>query len=91
MSWPDFINGSFELAGGLATWFNVRRLLRDKQVKGVYWPIWILMTVWGFWNLYYYAQLGQWCSLLGGIALAFGNLIWVVLAAYYGRKNKWTT
>lgn len=84
---PDLINGAFELAGGLATWLNVKRLLRDKQVRGVYWPIWILMTAWGFWNLYYYTQLGQIFSLLGGIALAFGNLVWVVMAVYYGRNN----
>lgn len=88
MNLADWINGAFELAGGVMTWLNVARLRRDKEIKGVYWPLWIFFTAWGFWNLFYYPYLQQWVSFVGGIFLAFGNLVWVSLAFYYERKRK---
>ena len=32
---PDYVNGTFEVLGSLAIWFNVRALHRHKQVRGV--------------------------------------------------------
>ena len=85
---PDFINGSFEVVGGLLCWVNVKRLLKDKTIQGVYWPIQAFFTSWGVWNLYYYPTLHQWASFVGGIFLVLGNGTWVIMAAYYERKNK---
>ena len=85
---PDAINGLFELFGGVVSWFNVRRLYRDKCVRGVSIPAWAFFAVWGFWNLYYYPQLGQWASLFGTLAIVSANATWFVLAAHYTRKGQ---
>ena len=84
---PDHVNGIFELGGGLLTWLSVRRLVIDKEVKGVsWWPIWFF-TVWGIWNLYYYPHLDQWWSFVGGIFIVVANTVWLVLLVYYGRRQ----
>lgn len=83
----DVMNGVFELGGSLMGWMNVRKLLRDKSVKGVYWPTQVFFALWGWWNLYYYPSLDQWFSFLGGVFLVVGNTTWVVLALKY-RSGK---
>lgn len=85
---PDLINGVFETVGGLMCWMNVQKVLKDKSVAGVYWPIQAFFSAWGLWNLYYYPTLNQWASFVGGVFLVVGNTIWTVLAAYYARKDK---
>lgn len=85
MQGPDLINGAFELAGGALCWLNVQKILKDKCVIGVYWPIQAFFTAWGVWNLFYYPLLGQWASFVGGVFLVIGNTVWVVLAAYYAK------
>lgn len=85
---PDMINGSFEVLGGILGWLNVRQLIKDKTVKGVYWPVQLFFFVWGVWNLYYYPSLGQWYSFFGGICIVTGNLAWVVFAIYYLKFAK---
>lgn len=84
---PDLINAAFEVGGGLLCWGNVRRLLKDRQVKGVSWGVSTFFSVWSAWNCLFYPLLGQWCSFLGGIALFISNTTWVVLAIRF-RKNK---
>ena len=82
----DIANGLFETAGAIVNWLNVRAIWKDKQVKGVYWPVWIFFSAWGLWNLWYYPALGQWFSWWGGIFLVTSNLMWCALAYRY-RKN----
>lgn len=84
----DIINGSFELVGAIINWLNVMRLWKDKQVKGVYYPVWIFFTLWGMWNIYYYPSLTQMWSLIGAIVMTISNLIWVILAIYFSRSSK---
>ena len=79
-------NPKSQIIGGLLCWFNVQKLLKDKSVVGVYWPIQAFFSLWGLWNLYYYPALGQWASFVGGLFLVLGNTAWVVLAAYYSRS-----
>lgn len=43
----DWINGGFELIGGFLCWFNVKKLLKDKRIDGVYWPVTAFFTLWG--------------------------------------------
>jgi hypothetical protein len=76
----DLVNGLFELLGAFLTWRNFAQLMRDREVKGVYWPTTFFFLVWGIWNLYYYPSLGQWLSFLAGIILCAGNAAWVFLA-----------
>jgi hypothetical protein len=85
--WPDAINAAFELVGAFLNWTNVRRLMRDKKVRGVYWPAWAFFALWGWWNLLYYGPfLGQWLSGAAGIIMVIANTTWVVLAIKYRRN-----
>lgn len=80
---PDLVNGSFEFVAGLLGILNVRRVLKDKKIVGV--SLWMsgFITLWGFWNLFYYPYLGQWASFVGGILLVVTNTTWVSLGLYY--------
>ena len=82
---PDFINGGFEAVGGIMTWFNVRRLLKDKKVRGVDWRIAGFWSSWSLWNIVYYPLLNQPLSWLAGLVLAVGNLAWLGLAYIYRK------
>jgi len=88
MNIPDLINGSFELCGGLLCWFNVKKLLIEKEIKGVYWPIQGFFSAWGLFNIFFYSNLQQWSSFLGGIFMVIANITWVVLAWYYTKANQ---
>jgi hypothetical protein len=83
----DLINGGFELCSGLFQIANILRLIKDKEVKGVSLSSFILYTVWGLWNLYYYPSLGQSLSFIGGIFIVVTNMIWLGLAIYYKQFN----
>jgi hypothetical protein len=87
MNTPDLINGLFEAGGALLSWLNVKRLLRDRTVQGVYWPITGFWSLWGAWNIFFYSHLACWASFAGGLALVIGNTVWVVLAAYYAYRR----
>lgn len=86
MSWPDLVNGLFELCGGLLLFRNCFVLHRDKMVRGVSWSVTAFFAAWGYWNLFYYPHLDQWMSFAGGVVIVTANSIWVVMAIYY-RKN----
>ncbi len=83
----DVINGTFEIVGAVAIFFNVRQLWKDKEVKGVYWPSVFFFFSWGVWNLFYYPSLDQWFSLFGGILLAIGNVVWLLLLLKFSMEN----
>lgn len=82
----DVGNAMFELVGALLGWLNVRQLLRDRSVSGVYWPVTAFFAAWGYWNLFYYPALGQWFSAWAGALLALANTAWVVLALRFRRR-----
>jgi hypothetical protein len=77
----DHINGAFEFVGALFTWRNALQLYRDREIRGVYWPIWAFFAAWGVWNLWYYPSIGQRWSFYAGVLLVCGNLAWVAQAA----------
>jgi fatty acid desaturase len=82
---PDHINAAFEGLGAVFTWRNALQLHRDRQVRGVYWPITAFFAAWGVWNLYFYPAIGQWWSFGAGAFLVIGNLAWVALAVKWRR------
>lgn len=88
MAWPDIVNGSYELLGAPFILLSVLKLYRDKTIKGVSWTAVLFFTTWGYWNLFYYPYLGQWCSFAGGIAIVIVNTIWLSQIAYYLRKDR---
>lgn len=85
---PDFINGCFELIGGGLSIFNVRTIIRDKQVRGMSLTPLTFITAWGYWNVFYYPHLSQWLSFTGGLVIVSVNTIWLVLAIHYTRKER---
>ena len=88
METNDVINGIFEMFGAYVTWKNAFKLKKDKQVRGVYWKIWIFYSLWGCWNLHYYPSLDQWVSFYAGIIMVAGNFYWVYLAYKYRKSVK---
>ncbi len=83
---PDFINGSFEFIGSFFIFLSIRKLVRDKMVRGFHWGQLIVFTAWGVWNLYYYPYLGQWMSFAGGVAVITTNIIYLGMIAHYARR-----
>lgn len=79
----DLINGFFE--GGLALMLtlNIRRLLKDRKVEGVSLLPAVFVAVWGYWNLFYYPNLHQWFSFIGGLGVVVGNTTWLALALWF--------
>lgn len=84
---PDLVNGLFELVGGLLLLLHCRRLLRDKEVKGVSLPPALFFLGWGYWNMYFYPNLGQWWSFAGGLVVVSANTLWVGLMVWYEYVN----
>lgn len=82
---PDVINAIFELAGALLTWMNVRQVWKDKGYAGLYMPAIVLFTSWGFWNLYFYAHLAQWWSVLATVIMVSANSAWLGLMIKFGK------
>ena len=86
----DLINGTFELISGLSQIVNIRKLIKDKEVKGIaIWPV-IFFISWGVWNLFYYPYLGQIISFIGGLLIVITNLIWLFLWYYYKQRKQKT-
>lgn len=85
---PDIVNGCFELLGGFFLMQNVRRLRKEKQVKGVSVLATAFFMGWGYWNLYFYPAVNAWLSFAGGIHIVFWNTVWVAMALYYGAKSR---
>lgn len=84
----DMVNGVFESLGAAFILLSVCKLAKEKLVRGIsYWHISFFM-VWGFWNLYYYPQLGQWFSVLGGALLVASNMVYVVQLIYYTYNER---
>ena len=87
MNYPDLINGSFECLAGFFVLLHCKKVINDKQVKGVSILATVFFTSWGFWNLYYYPHLNQILSFIGGLFIVSANCLWVTLMIYYSRKN----
>lgn len=89
MPWPDLINGTYEVLGGLLVLNHCRAVLRDRAVAGVSILSVAVFTTWGFWNLFYYPSLGQWASFAGGVVILIANALWVsLLWRFRTRKPK---
>lgn len=83
----DLINAVFEGGGALFLLANVRRIIRDKSVKGV--SLWTSAwwTTWGFWNVYFYSAVQTPASFYAGIAVVLVTAVWLGLAVYYARRE----
>lgn len=82
----DYINGAFECLSGFFVLNHCRAVMRDKMVAGVSIASVCFFTLWGFWNLYYYPQLGQLYSFIGGLFIVTANSIYIYLLFKYRTK-----
>lgn len=82
----DLINAIFEGGGALFLCLNIRRLLKDRSVKGVSLVTTSWWTAWGFWNVYFYAAVSCSASFWAGLAVVVANAVWLGLAVYYARQ-----
>ncbi len=83
----DQINGAFEAGLAVMLFLNLRRLMKDREVKGFDYKVVVFTTAWGVWNLYYYPMLGQMFSFYAGIAVVAMNASWLALLLYYKRTG----
>ena len=83
---PDIINGLLEFGGAVALALDIRCLIRDKEVKGVYWPAKLFFLTWGVWNLYFYSFYDHAWSWWGGLAICVMNATWAFLAWRYTKR-----
>lgn len=84
--WQDIINGCYELLGAPFIFLSLSKLLKEKKVRGVSWLHVMFFTTWGYWNLYYYPHLGQWCSFAGGIGIVIMNTVWLIALVRYSYR-----
>lgn len=82
----DLVNALFELGGAVMLWLDVARLLRDRQLRGVYLPVRFFFLSWGVWNVFYYPAIGQTASFFAGLSVVAANAAWCGLAWRY-RAN----
>jgi hypothetical protein len=87
MTIPDLINGGYEFIGGIAVWYNVLAIIKDKGYAGVRISTMGFFTSWSLWNLYYYPHLHQWASFFGGLSIGIANLLFIIAMLHYGRKK----
>ncbi len=88
MTTHDAINAVFEGGGAIFLCLNVRRLLKDRSVKGVSLLTTSWWTAWGFWNVYFYAAVSCAASFWAGLAVVCVNAVWLCLALHYARAER---
>jgi hypothetical protein len=87
MTYPDLVNGFFEIGGSIAVWFNVAAIYRDKGYAGMEWYVVAFFWSWGIYNLFYYPYLHQMLSFAGGISVVLANTVYTLMMLKFGRKN----
>lgn len=85
---PDLINGLFEALAGLFVLNHCRVLLRDRAVAGVSIASTAFFTLWGLWNLWFYPQLGQFWSMVGGVFVVLANTVYVALLVRFAHSAR---
>jgi len=75
----DLIVMFFEGVGAIIAWMNVFQYIKDREVKGISWPMTGFYIAWGVWNIFFFADLHYWFALSAGIVLLIGNIIWLYL------------
>ena len=88
MNWPDIVNGLWEATGALFILNHCRAVFRAGRVAGVSILSTVFFTGWGIWNLFYYPNLNQYASFVGGILIVVANILWIVLLAHYTRNPR---
>jgi len=80
------VNSVFPLVGTIFVGLNIKRLIKDKQVKGIHWLSPLFFYSGQAWGLYFMYTLHQYFSLFGGAVLLAASLVWYSLMQYYRLK-----
>ena len=91
MTWQDLVNGLYEFMGAPFICLSIVKLYKEKKVRGISWVHAGFFASWGYWNLYYYPHLNQWCSFIGGVFIVITNTIWLGQLIYYTKKEKYVS
>lgn len=83
----DTLNALFELFGALFVVLSIRKVYKDKVVRGISWLHCSFFAAWGYWNLYYYMAMNSPLSWWAGILLALTNTVYVVMLIYYTKRE----
>ena len=84
----DLINGIFELSAAGFLSLSVRRVFKDRAVKGVSPIATTFFFAWGLWNLFFYPAQGLRLSFWGGLAVVFVNLVYLIALLYFSAPSK---
>lgn len=83
----DLINSMFLLVSSFVLWYNCYVLYYTKKLIGYsYWAV-FFFTMWGYWNIYYYAYLNQWISWCSEISIVLANTLYGAMLIYYNLKR----
>lgn len=85
---PDMLNAILEGGSSLFIFKSILTLQKDKQVRGIWWPMVAFMMSWGYFNLWFYSEIAQWWSFVAGIAVVSANTFWLGQMLHYIRKEK---
>lgn len=86
MNISDYMNAGFEAGGAAFNILNIRKILIEKEVKGVSLVPTAVFTTWGLFNVYFYSVNHLPISAIAAIAMCLVNATWVFLALKY-RNN----
>jgi len=81
----DSVTAFFETGTAILVWTNVRWLLKDKVVRGVWWPGTLFNVLWGFWGFVIYVNFGWKVSLVMLIIKLLGQFTWIGLVLHYNN------
>jgi hypothetical protein len=84
---PDLINGLFELSAAGFLSLSVRRVLKDRAIKGVSPTATAVFFAWGLWNVYFYPSQGLTWSFAGGVAVVLVNFIYLAVMLYFMKPR----
>lgn len=71
----------------IVCWLHVRKIIKDKAVKGVSLiPTFVFMATNAF-EVWYFAKLGDWWTVAGAFSMLATNLAWTVCVFWYKAKE----
>jgi len=84
----DQFNSIFPFAACIAHFLNIRRLLRDKEVKGVHWASPLLTYAGQISGVYFMYTLHQWYTMAASALFLSLSFTWYCMMIYYNYIRK---
>ncbi|XAI95940.1 hypothetical protein [Microcystis phage Mwe-JY26] len=84
---PDIINAGFQLLAAFLIAMHCRAVWKARDVAGVSIFATFCFALWGVWNVYYFATLGQVWSYYAAYACAAAHAAYMSLLLTFRRKG----